>query len=441
MKPQFLIAAPSSSSGKTTLTLGLLKALSLRGYKVQPFKCGPDYLDTKHHTLAASQQSINLDAFMMSQEHIHSLYRRNTQNADIAVVEGVMGLFDGAYKMQGSSAEMAILLDLPVILVVNAKAMAYSVAPLLHGFKTFDSRLKIAGVIFNFVTTESHYQFLKEACEDVKLESLGYIPANPEISIPSRHLGLSVSSEHNYLEIIEKAALHIEKTVQIDRLVDLCTSSISTTQTLPAHTPNIASLKIAVAQDEAFNFTYPENLQVLKQLGQVTFFSPLRDTILPEADLIYLPGGYPELHLKALSENISLRNALLAYCQNNGYVLAECGGMMYLGKSIINAEGKECPMTGFLDITTSMQHAKLSLGYRSVYHNDNIYKGHEFHYSIMTTANESTTDIQVKTARLKDIDVPVYRKNNVLASYIHFYWGEDCSLLYDLVGIKNLLNH
>ncbi len=203
MKPQFLIAAASSSSGKTTITLGLLRLLTDKGYKVQPFKCGPDYIDGKHHAKAARLPSINLDTFMMSPLHVKKIYTKYCADAAIAITEGVMGLYDGATKMQGSSAEIAILLDLPVVLIVNAKAMAYSVAPLIYGFKHFDSRLKIAGVIFNFVNTESHYHFLKDACEDVGVEALGYLPANDTIRIPSRHLGLAISDENDYEKIYD----------------------------------------------------------------------------------------------------------------------------------------------------------------------------------------------------------------------------------------------
>lgn len=175
-KPQFLIAAPSSGSGKTTITLGLLRYLKNQGFNVQPFKCGPDYLDTKHHGWASGKISINLDTFMSSKEHVVEVYRKYTSSADVSVIEGVMGLFDGAKKMEGSSAEIAEILNLPIILVVNAKATAYSVAPLLYGFKNFYPTIKIAGVIFNCVSGESHYQFLKDACEDVGLNALGYVP-------------------------------------------------------------------------------------------------------------------------------------------------------------------------------------------------------------------------------------------------------------------------
>lgn len=416
MKSRFLIAAPSSNSGKTTLTLGLLRLLHNRGLQVQPFKCGPDYIDTKHHTAAAFSQSINLDTFMMSHDHVQSLFHK--YDADISIVEGVMGLFDGADRMKGSSAEIAILLNLPVILVINAKAMAYSVAPLLYGFKHFNPAVNIAGVIFNCVNTASHYQFLKEACEDIGVEPLGYVPVNENIKIPSRHLGLNISEEYNYDDIAD----HISKTVNVDRLLEITTTTSPVPQTY--NTPQTGTLKIAIAKDEAFNFTYYENIEILKQLGEVTFFSPIHDTTLPEADLLYLAGGYPELYLEALSANTPMREEILNYCNNGGKAIAECGGMMYLGKSITNKEGQTYPMAGFLDLTTSMEQAKLTLGYRTITINNKILKGHEFHYSTHKEESKITTTGEVQNAKGINVNTPIYQQKNVTASYIHFYWGE-----------------
>ncbi|MBW8687073.1 cobyrinate a,c-diamide synthase [Chitinophaga rhizophila] len=422
MTPQFLIAAPGSNSGKTTITLGLLRLLHNRGLRVQPFKCGPDYIDTKHHTLAAHTASINLDTFMMSEAHLKEVYGKYSAQADVVITEGVMGLFDGADRMKGSSAEIAMLLHLPVILVVNAKAMAYSVAPLIYGFMHFHPGIRIAGVIFNFVNTASHYQFLKDACADLGVTPLGYVPVNDAVKIPSRHLGLAISAEHDYEGIIEAAAAHIAKTVDIDLILDSMRSP------LPAATPIPDSpkgqLRIAVASDEAFNFTYAENLAALHKLGTVTLFSPLHDHQLPPADLLYLAGGYPELHLEALSANTPMRQSILDHCTSGGKVIAECGGMMYLGETLADRDGTEYPMVGFLGIKTTMKDAKLSLGYREVSIGQKRFKGHEFHYSRC----EETAPLEklgtVYNARGIEVPMPVYRKRNVIASYLHLYWGE-----------------
>jgi cobyrinic acid a,c-diamide synthase len=429
MKSQFLIGAPSSSSGKTTIALGLLRLLRNRGINVQPFKCGPDYIDPKHHTLAAKNQSINLDTFMMSEAHVKSLYSKYSNHADVMITEGVMGLFDGANKMQGSSAEIALLLDLPVVLVVNAKAMAYSAAPLLYGFKHFHKDLKIAGVLFNFVNTESHYDFLKDACQDVGIEPLGYVPSNDSIKIPSRHLGLTISPDFDFDTIIEEAALHMAKTVNIERLLEL---TLKDSTIIPEKTTLISpkkKIKISVAKDEAFNFIYHENLEAFKNFGEVAFFSPIHDHDLPETDLLYLPGGYPELYLKELSANIHMTKKVKAFCEAGGKVIAECGGMMYLGHAILDESGNAFPMAGFLDLETSLQNAKLSLGYRFVSIVRKTYKGHEFHYS---SCKEKSTILQigeVKNTKGKSIQTPIYQQKNVRASYIHFYWGENQDMI------------
>lgn len=424
MRSEFLIAAPSSNCGKTTVTLGILRSLANAGLKVQPFKCGPDYIDPKHHSKASGKTSINLDTFMMSKDHVKEIYQKYGAEADVLLTEGVMGLFDGATRSEGSSAEIAALLDIPVILVVNARAMAYSAAPLIFGFSKFDPKVRIAGVIFNYVNTESHYQFLKEACEDTGIEALGYLPVNEEINIPSRHLGLTISTDHDFETCINKTAAHLEKTVNISRLLEICKKE---TPAVKAEKP--VSYKqntkiIAVAKDEAFNFIYQENLEALKQLGEVQYFSPLTDTSLPDADLIYLAGGYPELHLDQLAANEPMRITIANYCKKGGRVFAECGGMMYLGKQIIDKDGKKYPMVNFLDIETSMAASKLTLGYRKAIWKGKEYRGHEFHYSGLTELSEMENIGKVFTARDKEASVKIYKKEGVIASYIHFYMGE-----------------
>lgn len=219
----FLIGAATSNSGKTTFTMGLLRALRNRGYDVQPYKCGPDYIDTMFHHLASGNESINLDSFMSSEEHIRELFEapQPPKGESLQVVEGVMGLFDGYDKSRGSSAEIAMLLDIPVILVVNAKSVAYSVAPLIHGFKTFNPNLKLAGVVFNMVASENHYKFLKDACEDAGVVCLGYMQKNPELNIPGRHLGLTISAKEEMEALINLAAEEVEAHVELDKLLAL----------------------------------------------------------------------------------------------------------------------------------------------------------------------------------------------------------------------------
>ncbi len=446
---QFLIAAPASGSGKTTLTLGLLRALANRGLRVQPFKCGPDYIDTQHHATAArrpsgmppseASPSINLDLFMASPEHVRTSYERYVQGADVAITEGVMGLFDGSDRMQGSSAAVAELLAIPVVLVINAKAMAYSVAPLLYGFKHFYAGIRLVGAIFNNVGSASHYRFLADACTDVGIEPLGYLPSNPRFAIPSRHLGLHLSAETDYEQIIQAIADELPKTVDLDRLLTITQSPRPVPAPVNASVSEAPTRRISIARDEAFLFTYQQNLDRLAQVGTVTFFSPLHDSALPDTDFLYLPGGYPELYAKQLSGNESMRTSIRNYCLSGGLAYAECGGLMYLSQSIqvqsrLTRSGTAWPMVGVLDVTTSMQAAKLTLGYRQIQLNDPglegpgleglTINGHEFHYSSLTEPTPLPSVASISNAKGIPVDTKLYRVQNTFASYIHLYWSD-----------------
>ena len=438
MKPRFLIAAAHSGAGKTTVTLGLLSALQKKGYKVQPFKCGPDYIDPMHHRIASGNDSINLDRFMMSDEHIQQLYHQYGATADVCITEGVMGLFDGSRKMEGSSADIARLLQMPVLLVLNAKAMAYSAAAILYGLKNFCSDIRIAGVIFNFVESNSHYRFLQEACEDVGVQSFGYLPSNDALHIKSRHLGLDILSPTHMHAAIAAAADHIEKHIDIDALLEYArVDSPAAGNALPSSLKsNSAHKNILVAQDAAFNFIYPQNIRALQQFGTVRYFSPLEDMHLPDADLVYLPGGYPELHLEKLSANTAMIQHLQTWFANGGRIIAECGGMMYLGKYIADENGTRWPMTGILDLGTSMQHAKLSLGYRTIMTGPQPVKGHEFHYSQFSDAgtNISEVPIPVYNARNEPTASRIFYNRQLFASYIHLYWAEHPAIIEKLLN-------
>ena len=313
-KPFIMIGAASSGSGKTTFTLGLLRLLRNRGMKVQPFKCGPDYIDTKHHAMAAGEESVNLDTYMASAAHVRELYARYGTASDVCVTEGVMGLFDGYDGMKGSSAEIAELIGIPVVLVLNAKSTAYTVAPVLYGFKHFYPGIRVVGVVFNFVASVAHYAYLQQACADAGVEALGYIPKDESIVIPSRHLGLSIDETFCFDTFADRVAEVIDKTVNVDRLLELCTVEFSGEQTQDVVC--FGNRKIAIARDEAFNFMYRENVEALKRAGEVVFFSPLRDKSLPEADMVYFPGGYPELHLAELAANEGMRQSVRKYCEN-----------------------------------------------------------------------------------------------------------------------------
>ena len=419
MIAQFLIGGTSSGGGKTTLTTGLLRLLRNRGYRVQPFKCGPDYIDPQYHKMASGRVSINLDNWLASGEHLHNLYTRHSQEADISVTEGVMGLFDGYKGMEGSSARIAELLDLPILLVVNAQSTAYSVAATLFGFSQFSPKIRLIGVIFNKVASPRHYAFLQEAASAAKVPCLGYIPRMEELSVPSRHLGLTLDAQLDFDAYADRIADTLEKYVEVDRLLELCATN-APAPALPPDTPK-ETLRISVAKDEAFNFTYQANLDQLQQLGSVSYFSPLTDSSLPPSDLIYIPGGYPEFFLPQLAQNRQLQEEIRDYVASGGKLLAECGGMMYLEK------GKSYPMVGVLPQEATMQNMRLHLGYRTLtIQGQEPWQGHEFHYSSIVTPHEPIFNYasSVKDARGNDVETPLYRIKNCIAGYTHLYWGE-----------------
>lgn len=428
MRSHLMIGAASSGSGKTTFTLGLLRALRNRSLQVNPFKCGPDYIDTRHHEIAAGRPSVNLDSFMMSEGHIKDLYARYTSDADVAVTEGVMGLFDGYDAMRGSSAEICGLLRIPVVLVVNAKSVAYSVAPLLYGFKNFRKDLDVVGAVFNFVASESHYAFLRQACEDAGVEALGYLPKRMDIEIPSRHLGLSLDEDFCFENFADRIAGMAEDHVDIDRLLAITALSgdlPSVKGGLPTASMKRRDLRIAIAHDAAFNFSYEENIRFLSHIGHISYFSPIKDSFLPEADFVYLPGGYPELHLPALSENYQMRESIRSFAEAGGKVLAECGGMMYLCETIIGTDGMAYPMVGLLAQQATMTNMRLRLGYRELHYQDYALRGHEFHYSRIVGQEKTLPSVaEAFTAKGVQTDTPLYRYKNVLAGYTHLYWGD-----------------
>lgn len=414
-KSSFLIAAASSGSGKTTLSLGLMNALSRRGMTVQPFKCGPDYIDTQYHSLATGRSSINLDLFMSTEKHVKEIYSRYGADSDVNIVEGVMGMFDGYERMAGSSAELAEKLNIPVILLVNAASTAFSVAATIYGFIRFRKNVKVVGVIFNRVASENHYAFLKDACAETGVPSLGYIRKNDAIKTPSRHLGLSLDSVTEIERFINAAAEEVERNIDIETLLSL--TEVDSEE--PQRYKTVVDDKVvAVAKDEAFNFIYPVNIEAFR--SRIVYFSPLRDTSLPDADMIYLPGGYPELFADELERNSGMRKAINEYAESGGRILAECGGMIYLTEEI---DGKR--MCGVFPLKTTMEDARLTLGYRKVNFPELNIRGHEFHYSHTVPARENIPSMaQQFNVKGTLVATPVYRYRNTFAGYTHLYWGE-----------------
>ena len=417
MNASFMIAAPTSGSGKTTIARGLMALLTQKGYKVQPFKCGPDYIDTKFHTAVCGRPSINLDTFMATPEHVLELFAHYGEDADVCVVEGMMGLFDGYDRDRGSSAEIARVLDIPVVLVVDAKSAAYSMAPLLQGFINFWKDVHIAGVIYNKVGSERHFKMLQEVCNDVGIECFGYLPKDAALEQGSRYLGLDFSSEPDTLALTNLLEAH----VHWNALLKLIVPTGGTVNSLRGNCefPQ-GELSVLIAQNaESFTFIYQE---AVGRLGNVRFFNPESD--VPDfsgIDLLYLPGGYPEKHLEALVANEACRRAIKDYAERGGRIQAECGGMMYLCEQIMTDDG-EYPMCGVLpySITARKANRRLSLGYRHFVLDGKEYRGHEFHYTQFMGKTPPSV-VQVYNAKDEPVATPVFRYKNVLASYTHLY--------------------
>ncbi len=440
--PQFLIAAPNSGSGKTTICRGLMALLVKKGYKVQPFKCGPDYIDTKYHEVVCGRSSVNLDLFMSSAAHVAQIYAFHSAGADACIIEGMMGMFDGYERDAGSSASIAITLNLPVILVVDAQSTAYSVAPLLSGFVNFRPEVKVEGVIFNRVGSLRHYEMLKEACADLGVKCFGYLPKDGMLKLNSRYLGLDFSSSTG--------------TDTIGHLVDLLERHVDWRQLLDAVTLPLSDILLetfakgemhclVARNNESFSFIYTAHIEILERLGKVSFFDPEMDCRIPsEVDLLYLPGGYPEKHLKELSAARQTLASIREYAETGGRVLAECGGMIYLSRGVLtgckeNNNEKAYKLAGVLPfhITDKEKDRKLSLGYRQLIYNGQLLRGHEFHYTQILDLPDKEIGClhsvaQVKDAKKCPVPTPVFRYKNVIASYTHLYWGEtDLMHLFD----------
>lgn len=436
MKPQILISATTASSGKTFFAMGLLRALKKRGMNVQPYKCGPDFIDSLQLSIAADCESVNLDAWMSSSNHVQHLFNKYGEQADACVIEGTAGLYDGYRRMQGSTIEMSNLLNLPVVLLVNARLAGYSVAPLIYGFKHFYTGVRLAGVIFNQVSSPAHYAFLREACSDAGVDCLGYLPLMEGIKMPPKHSVISLANRRSLNEQADQIAEQLEKTIDINRMLSRCNRNFPCPYTLPYCSDMeddtlllpIKKQKIAIARDPAFNFTYRENLARLAKIGHITYFSPLYSPELPEADLVYLPGGYPELFARQLHRRHKLMEDLKEYAERGGKILAEGGGMVFLGRTLKSKEnGTAYSMSNILPIDFTMPAVpRLQSGYRKSQCEDMELKGYDFRYSTIQEDNTPLSCRQNIITNLKGTEelMPFYRYKNVWASHIHWYWGD-----------------
>lgn len=393
--PGILISAPSSGTGKTTVMLGLLRALKERGLKVQPFKSGPDYIDPAFHEAAAAQPSFNLDTWSMDERLLGALLSE-AKSADLTVAEGSMGLYDGVASRgesgYGSSAETAIYCGWPVVLVLDVSGQAQSAAATALGFKAYAPELNLAGVILNRVASARHERLARRGMEQAGIQVFGALPRRGDLTLPERHLGLIQAKEHPDLETaIENYASFLAENVDLDRLTEAAkaqtgTQSTSDAASLPLPPP---AQRIALARDAAFSFTYPHLLKAWGDAGaEILPFSPLADEAVPQADFVWLPGGYPELNAGQLASATRFKSSLQEHAKTKP-VHGECGGYMVLGETLIDKSGTAHPMLGLLKLVTSFEKRKFHLGYRQAtlkhgalgFPAGTKLRGHEFHYT------------------------------------------------------------
>ncbi|HXN07274.1 MAG TPA: cobyrinate a,c-diamide synthase [Nitrospiria bacterium] len=442
-----LIGALQSGAGKTTATLAILESLVSRGLNVQAFKVGPDYLDPTFHQAATGRPSRNLDGWMMGKGEVLKTFHEASQGADIAVIEGVMGLFDGlrGRSEEGSAAQIAKWLSVPVILVIDAKGLARTAGAIVLGIQQFDPQVNIQGIIFNRVGSRNHLEILKESVETVsKIKVLGGIPREECLAIPARHLGL-VQAEESLTVFFRSRIREIgADRLDLEGIIGMAGGSYEIPESVPP-SPGIIPLgiKIGVARDRAFHFYYEDNLDALRRGGaEIVFFSPMADVHIPDVDGLFLGGGYPEAYARELSENRAMMESIRAFAASDGPIYAECGGLIYLSEGVQTAEGSRFPMAGLLPGSVKMGKKLKALGYREISSlEDNLLfkkgekaRGHEYHYSAWVENPQTKTgdwfrSYQVsRTGMTESPEQEGFARGNVLASYIHLHFGSNPAL-------------
>lgn len=512
--PRLIIAGTGSGAGKTTVTLGLMKALAQRGLSVQGFKCGPDYIDPTYHTAVTGRPSRNLDAWMTSPAYVKQTFQRASAGQDISIIEGVMGLYDGKDPLSniGSTAEIAMITQTPVILVVDVRSMARSAAAIVLGFQQLEPELNIAGVIVNRCGSAGHYAIVKKAIEQMcGIPVVGWLKRDEDMSIPERHLGLVPAIERGELEpLFQRAADVLLEGTDLDLLLELAASApplsvhstnlAGSTNVIPSNTAHVADtdrtsdtlnissdtemaltsdkantndmanatdissiahtasvndaehvsqLKalhiynkpdtyqpvIAVARDAAFNFYYPDNLELLEAAGaRLQYFSPLAgDGIPAEADSIYLGGGFPEEFAAVIAGNERFLEGLREAARSRMPLFAECGGYMVLAETLTDREGRTYTMAGIIPAQVQMQKKRAALGYREasavqdsfLLKQGEVLRGHEFHYSTMTYREEGAIPYAYETKGLRGSKQEGYASGSIVAGYTHVHLGSD----------------
>ena len=440
--PKIVIAGTGSGVGKTSISIGLARAFSKKGMKVQTFKVGPDYLDPTHLALASGRPCYNLDGWMMGKDYVRKLFYEKCHGADLAVVEGVMGLFDGAGadSLAGSTAEIAKWLKAPVLLAVNAHGVARTFAALVQGCAASTPGVNIAGVVANNTGTARHIDLLKASLLDTGAPVLvGGIPRGGFIHLPGRHLGLVTANETSLSrDTLEGLAASVEKYLNLGQVIEIA-SHVSTIDDRLLYSVEHTSggkTGIAVARDRAFHFYYSDILEMIENAGgEILAFSPMKDKAIPRgAAGLYLGGGYPEEYAAVLSGNREMLDSIRGFANSGKPVYAECGGLMYLSKGI-ETKGKHFAMVGVLPVETRMLKRRKSLGYVEATlrgdslwgANGDVFRGHEFHYSELVEAPAGTDGwkkiYSITSRRATDATVEGYQKGNVLASYAHLHYA------------------
>lgn len=440
-----VVAGTGSGVGKTTVTLGLLEAFRRRGLRVQAFKVGPDFIDAGLHEVVTGRPSWTLDGWMCGREHVVATVARRAADADLAVVEGVMGCFDGAGAGgEGSTAEAARWLGAPVLLVVDARAQARSAAAVVRGFEVFDPDLRIAGVVLNRMGGAAHARLVAEAIGAAcRAAPVGSLADDPALALPERHLGLVTAPEGRLTpRWRDRLAAAVEAGLDLDRLLALAGPLPAPAAEAPP-APAAGRVRIGVARDEAFQFYYPENLGRLAAAGaELVPWSPLADPAPPEVDGLYLGGGYPELHGRRLADNRTALDAVAAFAARGGPVYAECGGLMYLAESLEDLDGAVHRMAGVLPARVRMRPPRLAIGYAEVRQvassplgpAGTAARGHEFHCSTLDPVPAAVARVYRARAVGGEERDEGYLVGRTLMSYVHLHFGSNPALAPALVA-------
>jgi cobyrinic acid a,c-diamide synthase len=432
-----VIAGTASGVGKTTVTVGLARALRARGLRVAVFKCGPDYLDPTYHARGAGVPSQNLDGWMMGRQAVLTTFVRASTDADIALIEGVMGLFDGASPTSenGSTAEIAKWLGAPVLLVLDASGMARSVSALASGFAHFDPDVGVVGLVCNRVGSRRHLELLRQAVGTPRI--VGGLPAEPTLAFPERHLGLRTADEQAVPErVFARWGDQVREWIDIDDILRIACAAAAFREA-PVESVRVVEAprcRIGLAFDEAFHFYYEDNLRRLEHLGATLVrFSPIHDRRLPDVDGLYLGGGYPEVHAAALERNATMRETIAAAAASGTPLYAECGGLMYLAAAIQTLDGGRHQMVGLFPAEVVMAPSLRALGYVEVETQDGSilgpaglrFRGHQFRYSDLRLFTEDVERLYAVRRRGGDVFREGYRTANTVASYVHAHWASN----------------